>query len=692
LNITETTAALVLQLGVILFAVRAGGAAARKIGIPAVLGELIAGIIIGPYAAGGLPLPGFPHGLFTPENLVSGIAVSSELYAFSSVGAVILLFMSGLETDLGLFLRYSIAGGVIGIGGALFSFVSGDLTASFFLDARFMDPRCLFFGVLSTATSVGITARILSERKKMDSPEGVTILAAAVFDDVLGIIILAIVLGIVALVQGTGGVSAFGIATIAAKAFGIWLGFSAIGLIFSKRIAGMLKLFSGSYNFSLLALGLAFLLAGLFEEQGLAMIIGAYVAGLSLSKTDIAVVVQDRMRGLYEFFVPVFFAVMGMMVNVAEIFSRPVLIFGGVYTLFAIVAKITGCAFPALALGFNWKGALRIGMGMVPRGEVALIIAGIGLASGVLNNQFFSVIILMTLFTTLFAPGLLSFSLNIPGSGTQKPVKDETSVPLDWDFGSEGIAGLVINTLLQDLKDENFYVQTMNKDEGLSQARKDNISFSIIKSGSMVNIICSKANLPYIKTAMYEVIVELRRYVQKLREMTDAGVMRKEIAELDGGIDFNIFSLIDKKCVSTDLKGETKEEIIVELVQLLAFKGKLNDYDLVLRNVLQREEIVSTGMEHGVALPHAKTDGVDKTVISVGVKKGGIDFQSVDGEKSCIFVLTISPLKHHSKHLSFLSSITSLLKNQGVREKIMTAKTPEEIEIVFKEAASRIVQ
>src|SRR5574344_1127692 len=397
-SITGVMANLVLQIGIILFAVRAGGFLVKKIGIPSVLGELLAGVAIGPFALGGIPLPGFSEGLFPLFS--ETLAVSPELYAFSTVASIILLFASGLETDLGLFLKYSVAGGIVGIFGVIFSFTFGDLVGVFLMNASFMDPRCLFLGILSTATSVGITARILSDKKRMDSPEGVTTLAAAVFDDVLGIVLLAVVLGIVAVLNSSGGgvINGKEIAFIAAKAFGIWLGFTVLGLVFSKKIAGFLKIFKHSYDFSICALGIGLLLAGVFEKQGLAMIIGAYVTGLSLSRTDIAAVIQERIHGLYEFFVPLFFCVMGMMVNVGEMMNGEVIIFGLIYTVAAVLAKIIGCGLPTLALGFNIKGALRIGVGMVPRGEVALIIAGIGITAGVINQELFGVVLLMTLF------------------------------------------------------------------------------------------------------------------------------------------------------------------------------------------------------------------------------------------------------------------------------------------------------
>ena len=679
-SITELMAVLALQLGIILFAVRVFGRLVKKLGIPQVLGELIAGVIIGPYALGGIHLPGFPQGIFP---LGSGsLAVSNELYAFASIASIILLFASGLETDIGLFLRYSVAGGVIGLGGVVVSFAAGEAVGVLLLHASFMDPKCLFLGILSTATSVGITARILSDQKKMDSPEGVTILAAAVFDDVLGIIALAVVLGIVALITGNaqsgGGLNAGLILPIAGKAFGIWLGFTALGLIFSKKLAGFLKLFRSTFDFSILALGVALLLAGFFEKQGLAMIIGAYIAGLSLSKTDIAPVIQERTHGLYEFFVPIFFAVMGMMVNFREFVSPSVLIFGAVYTGAAVLAKVIGCGGPALLLGFNGRGALRIGTGMVPRGEVALIIAGIGITSGILTEQMFGVIILMTLITTIAAPPLLNATLRIAGSGTRKPVKSDDSSSMVWEFSSNEIADMVVNTLLKDLRGEGFYVQMMNIDDGLSQARKDDIVLSISEEEGSVTIETARADMPFVKTAIYEVIVGLHDSIQKLKDSSDPQTMKKDLLDKDGRTSSDLLSAICPECCSVSLKGETKEEIITELVDILAGRGRLLDREMVLRDVFEREKTMSTGMEHGIALPHAKTDGIDDLTVAVGIKKEGVDFGSLDGEKSRLFILVVSPRKSSGPHVQFLAAIGTVLNDDVIRNKVIDAASSEE--------------
>lgn len=686
-GIASVMANLVLQLGILIFAVRLIGKLFKKIKVPTVLGELLIGVVIGPFALGGISLPGFPQGIF-PLNSAS-LAVSPELYSFSQVASIILLFASGLETDLKLFLKYSVAGGVIGIGGVVFSFVLGDLVGVLLLHTNFMDVRCLFLGIMSTATSVGITARILSDKKKMDSPEGVTILASAVFDDVLGIILLAVILGVVAVLNGTGAsISGVEIAKIAGKAFGIWLVFTALGLIFSKQIAKFLKFFKHSYDFSICALGLGLLLAGVFEKQGLAMIIGAYVTGLSLSSTDIAPIIQERIRGLYDFFVPIFFAVMGMMVNVGEMLSKEVLIFGAIYTVVAILAKVFGCAFPAMLMGFNFKGGLRIGCGMIPRGEVALIIAGIGLTAGILDEKLFGVVILMTLVTTLVAAPFLNFSLSLPGRGTRKETTTEDGITLSWDFGSDEIADLVVDMLLKNLRNEGFYVQMMNINEGISQARKGSTVLSIKEEENIVTIETSAEAEAFVKTSMYEMILGVIDLINNLKKGFDGIALKKDILDsdaTDADSDNQFKKLIKPEVIIANSKAETKDDLLKEMVLLLTNTGNVRDWELVLSDVLSREKIMSTGMEKGIAIPHAKSDGVIAPCVAVCVKKDGIDFGSIDKEPSKIFFMIVSPKKANSPHLQMLASISSIVRNKETLSKILEAKNSDEICKILKE-------
>ena len=227
---------LVLQLGIILFAAKASGILFEKLHMPAIIGEIAAGMVIGPYLLGGITLPWFGHALFP---IYGNFPISYELYGFTTVASIVLLFLVGLETDLEMFLKYSLAGSIVGIGGVLVSFVLGDLVAVMFSkylfgnQYGFTHPICLFLGVVSTATSVGISARILSERRKMQSPEGVTIISGAVIDDIIGVIMLAIVIGI----AKSSHVEWVKVAAIGAKSILIWVGFTALGIIFSQHIS-----------------------------------------------------------------------------------------------------------------------------------------------------------------------------------------------------------------------------------------------------------------------------------------------------------------------------------------------------------------------------------------------------------------------------------------------------------------------
>ena len=519
MNITDSITNLILQLAVIIFAVRIFGKLAKKAGIPSVLGELIAGIIIGPYALGQLAIPGFPQGLFP---LAENMAVSPELYAISQIASIILLFASGIETDLSLFLKYSLTGGIIGFGGVAVSFLLGDFCAMYSLHTNFMDVRCLFLGIMSTATSVGITARILSDRKKMDSPEGVTILAAAVFDDVLGIVLLAVIMGIVSAVNGGTTLTASAVGLIAAKAFGIWIAATVLFILLSKKIARFVRLFGGTFDFSIAALGVSFILAGIFEKQGLAMIIGAYTTGLALSGTDIAPVIQERIHGLYKFFVPVFFAVMGMSVNLHQLCSKEVLLFGAFFTITGIISKMIGCGGPALCLGFNIKGALRIGAGMIPRGEVALIIAGIGLTAGIIDQKLFGVVILMTLLTTVGAPPILSMFLKMKGQGTKKVISEDSQQTFEWDFKSYDMCMVIFDMMIHDLRSKKFYVQMMNINDGLTTARKGDINFSVRVEGSTLVISAAEKDMGHFKEELIFIVERVSQSTTVISSLKDA--------------------------------------------------------------------------------------------------------------------------------------------------------------------------
>jgi len=677
-DLAEGQTSLVIQIGIVLFAAKLGGMLAQKLRMPAVLGELLSGIVIGPYAFGAITLPGFPHGLFFPT--IAEIPVSPELYGIATIASIILLFVSGLETDLALFLKYSVAGGIVGLGGVLIAFVAGDLVGVTMFGGGFMDPRNLFLGILSTATSVGITARILSDRKKMDSPEGVTILAAAVFDDVLGIVFLAVVMGIAAASGGTDGAIKWSrIGIIAAKAFGIWLGVTALGLVFAKRVASMLKRFKHASAYSIMSLGIALLMSGFFEREGLAMIIGAYVTGLSLSKTDISHIIIEKVHVLYDFFVPVFFAVMGMLVDLRQLASPAVIIAGLVFTVVGVFSKVIGCGVPALFAGFNLRGALRIGAGMVPRGEVALIIAGIGATSGILDGKMFGVAIMMTLLTTIVAPFGLSATLRIPGPGTRKADARGESQSVDFDFPSEDVAVLVTDTMTHELQTEGYYVRTMDIEEGIAQVRRDDKAFSMRLDGARLTVQATQDALSIVQTSVFEAVAALNQSFSKLKSDFDPSSIQKASTSQGAPLGIAESRVVCPSCIVLDLKADTKEGVIRELLETMAGNGRIDDLEMAFADVLERERSMSTGMQNGIALPHAKTDAVQTIAAAIGLKRGGVEFQSLDGKPATIIVLLATPRKNPGAHIQFLAGIGAALRDESRREQILAATSAEEV-------------
>ena len=404
-TLTHAVVRLVFQLALILLAAKIGGEICiRYLRVPPVLGELVVGIIIGPFALGAVVLGGLGPLFPIPSSDHGGgaIPLSPELYSIATVASIILLFAAGIETNLRQFLKYAGPASLVALGGLVVPFVLGVVaTTAFGFAATWTSPEALFMGAIMTATSVGITARVLTDLHRLESPEGVTVIAAAVVDDVIGIMVLTIIVGM----NAAGGVSLANVAFIGGKALAFWFGLMAVGILLSNVISRIVGSFKVEGAKIALAIAIALFAAGLAESFGLAMIIGAYSVGLALSNTRLARELETQISSVYNALVPIFFVSMGMLVDVSVMGAG--LMFGLVLTSLAIVGKVVGSGVPGLLTGFNLMGATRVGVGMMPRGEVALIVAGVGLSQGVIGQNLFGVSILMTLATTLLAPILL---------------------------------------------------------------------------------------------------------------------------------------------------------------------------------------------------------------------------------------------------------------------------------------------
>lgn len=679
---------LVIQIAVIFFAAWMGGRIFDRIKLPAVLGEILSGVLIGPFGLGKIPFWGFPFGLFSQQ---AEFPVSVELYSLATIASIVLLFLVGLQTDMDTFIQFSLAGFVVGFSGVIVSFILGDIAGILFAQYAlgktysFTHPMCLFFGVISTATSVSISARLLSEKKRMNEADGVTILSAAVIDDVLGIITLAIIIGI-AQSQHVGWEN---VSWIALKACGIWLGTMAIGLSFSRQVSTFLKKnVKDNPTIALMCLSLALLLSGIFEKSGLAMIIGAYTMGLSFSKTDLSFVIQEGIDTLQRFLVPIFFCVMGMLVDVETLISPKILTLGSIYILLSILGKLIGCGGPALFLNFNLRGALRIGVGMIPRGEVALIVAGVALSKGIIDHDAFSMAMLMTFATTLITPPILSMLLQKNGPVLRKnPPQKRPLEVIHFNLPTPETAEFVHRKVLEAFRADGFHAHW--QEYGLYFLRKNSMFITMRYSLRHIEFECLSQDRAFIHTLFYEVISDLEHFMKNLKTFSGKAEVSKKIFDahdvvLEGRP--RCFRQLSPLAVTKNLQGNTKNEILEELVELTITSGQIDQVlrEEIIKVLQERESSVSTGMQNGIAVPHAKIDKIPRMVLAVGLKKSGVNFMSLDNEPARIFILILIPKANPQEYLQHLSEIIRFLSHEKNREALLAARTNSELVGILK--------
>ena len=366
---------LLLSLAAILIATKLLGELAQRIRLPAVVGELLAGVLLG---------PSLLH-LVDPTNPV--LATLAEL------GVLILLLQIGLHTDLKSILRVGLPATGVGLAGIAIPFGLGFVLTRQLGYTGLVPVVC---AAALTATSIGISARVLADIGKLRSIEGNIVLGAAVLDDILGLIILSVIGG---LVQG----SSLSLAGVAVTA-GIAVGFIVAAILVGgflippfMRLASRLKL---AWALGAVGFALALVMAGAADWAGSATIIGAFAAGLVLHGTPQRQDVEEATATLGHFFVPIFFAVVGASVDLGSLGNPRALLVGAGLTVVGIFGKFVS-GFVPFRIRMNHT---LVGVAMIPRGEVGLIFAQMGLASGVLDTALFSAVALMVLITTFVAP------------------------------------------------------------------------------------------------------------------------------------------------------------------------------------------------------------------------------------------------------------------------------------------------
>lgn len=392
---------ILLDLALILLGTKLLGLLFRRIGLPQVVGALVAGLLLGP--AVWEPLTG---GKFIP---VSG---SDTLDVLSELGVILIMFSAGLETDLKELKKNGLKAGLIALMGVAVPLGLGFLVAMPFFGVNSYDSilSCVFVGVIITATSVSITVETLKELGKLNGAVGTTILSAAIIDDVIGIVILSVVTGFKN-PSGEAGIWKVLVGTVLFFVAAIAVG---IGLKYLFRL--LEKRWPHKRRVPIFGLVLCLVYAYCAESLfGIADITGAYVAGIVLSGTKETDYIDSKIGvSSYMLFSPIFFADIGIETSF-DGFSADILWFALLFVAAGIVGKIIGCGVTARLCGFSGKDSARIGIGMIARGEVALVVTQRGLAEGIIGSQYLTATVLLVIVTSFLTPILLKLLFRSKG-------------------------------------------------------------------------------------------------------------------------------------------------------------------------------------------------------------------------------------------------------------------------------------
>lgn len=395
---------LLLFVAIVIVTAKVAATASSRLGLPLVLGELLAGILLGPSF-----LNVWGMHWFAPIT-ADGVSVDSVFKILADIGVVLLMFVAGIETDVSMMRRTVGPAFWAAAGGVVLPMAGGYMLSKAF---GFSTVEAIFIGTILTATSVTITAQALMNLNQLRSKVGSTILGAAVIDDVLGLVVLSAVIAVAPLLAGqakTGGGSFNGLAMILGRMVLCLVTMGLFGPFLTRWALKFAERLHGHHTEAAVALAIAMLLA--FDAQllgGMAAITGAYLAGLFVAVTPQRQKVSEDVHPLLNsFFGPVFFVSIGMEVNAWHVGGK--VVFFLVLLAIAIFGKILGCGVGAFGNGFSGRESLSVGVGMIPRGEVGLITASLGWTAGLVTRDVYVQAVALVLLTTLITPPLLRYT------------------------------------------------------------------------------------------------------------------------------------------------------------------------------------------------------------------------------------------------------------------------------------------
>jgi len=379
----------IIGIGILLFAAKLMAELFLRLKLPIVLGELLAGMIVGPFALGG----------FFVVDGKQLLQINNEIRILGEMGAIVILFMAGLEMTPKEFLKGGKASFTVGTLGVVVPFFAGLAVFQLF---GFDALQSMLIATALTATSIAISIQVLSEFGKIKTSEARLIIGAAVVDDILAIAVLSVVSSIAG---SGGGIENIDITEIIVTILQV-LGFFAIMLIVAVVVIPKIitpRLWKAKGSVEGIATASFFGAAALAGSIGLSPIVGAFAVGMALSTTKVFEKVENYIGKIGLIFAPLFFAIIGAQVDLRAV-DLNILMLSGVIIAVAIVTKLFGCGLPAMMFLKSKKKGMRVGIGMISRGEVGLIVAGVGVTAGILTSEVYSTIVIMVAVTTIITP------------------------------------------------------------------------------------------------------------------------------------------------------------------------------------------------------------------------------------------------------------------------------------------------
>jgi Kef-type K+ transport system membrane component KefB len=379
---------ILISLAILLFAAKLMAELFHRIKLPIVLGELLAGIIVGPFALGGLYL-------VDGEPLVT---LDETVRQVGEIAAIVILFTAGLHITPREFLKGGAAAFTVGSIGVIVPFFVGYYVfAAFGVEAL----QSTLIATALTATSIAISIQVLTELGRMHSPEARLILGAAIVDDILAIAVLSVVTTMVQTGNLTPNI--IDITLLILKILAIFVALLIATIFIIPRVLHVERLWKSKGSVEGITTASFFAAAGIAAAVGLSPIVGAFAVGMAVASTRVIKQMEDYVSKLEIIFAPLFFAIIGAQVDLRGI-NINVLYLAGVIVAVAIITKLAGCGLPAMIFLRNKDKAMKVGIGMISRGEVGLIVAGVGVSSGVLTSDIYTTVIIMVASTTIITP------------------------------------------------------------------------------------------------------------------------------------------------------------------------------------------------------------------------------------------------------------------------------------------------